>query len=48
MRILRLCLLGAFLAALLLGEALHSYHFAGMALILLGILASSRANRPAQ
>lgn len=41
-------LLGAFLAALLLGEALHSYHFAGMALILLGIVASSRANRPAQ
>lgn len=31
-------LLGALLAALLLGEPLHSYHFAGMALILLGIV----------
>ena len=41
-------LLGAFLAALLLGEALHSYHFTGMALILLGIVASSRGGRPAQ
>lgn len=28
---------GAFLSAALLGEALHAYHFAGMALILLGI-----------
>jgi drug/metabolite transporter (DMT)-like permease len=30
-------LFGALLAAALLGEALHPYHFAGMALILLGI-----------
>lgn len=30
-------LFGAFLAAALLGEALHAWHFAGMALILLGI-----------
>ena len=30
-------LIGAVLAALLLGEALHPYHFAGMVLILLGI-----------
>jgi drug/metabolite transporter (DMT)-like permease len=31
-------LFGALLASLLLGESLHSYHFAGMALILLGIV----------
>lgn len=31
-------LFGAFLSALLLGEVLHGYHLAGMALILLGIL----------
>lgn len=36
-------LLGAFLAALLLGETLHGYHFAGMALVLLGIAAASRS-----
>lgn len=41
-------LLGALFAALLLGEPLHSYHFAGMALILLGIAAASRSNHTAQ
>lgn len=35
-------LFGAFLAALLLGEKLHQFHFAGMALILLGIALSAR------
>ncbi len=33
-------LFGAFLSAALLGERLHTYHFAGMALILLGIALS--------
>ena len=41
-------LLGAFLAALLLGETLHGYHFAGMALILLGIAAAARRARTAE
>ncbi len=41
-------LFGAFLAALLLGEALHGYHFAGMALILLGIALASRSNLAAE
>jgi len=36
---------GAFLSALLLGEALHGYHFVGMALILLGIALSFVALR---
>jgi drug/metabolite transporter (DMT)-like permease len=30
-------LFGAFLSAALLGETLHPFHFAGMALILVGI-----------
>lgn len=34
-------LFGALLSALLLGEVLHGYHLVGMALILLGILASA-------
>jgi drug/metabolite transporter (DMT)-like permease len=37
--------IGAFLSAALLGEALHGYHFAGMALIVLGIGLSIRAIR---
>ncbi|WP_030541518.1 DMT family transporter [Sphingobium sp. DC-2] len=41
-------LLGAFLAALLLGETLHGYHFAGMALILLGIAVAARNARAAE
>ena len=36
---------GAFMSAGLLGEKLHSYHFVGMALILLGIGFSIRAMR---
>ena len=40
-------LFGAFLSAALLGERLHPYHFAGMALILLGI-ALSVLTRPRQ
>jgi len=36
---------GAFLSAALLGEALHFYHFAGMALILLGIALSLAGRR---
>lgn len=36
---------GAFLSAALLGETLHGYHFAGMALILLGIAFSLLARR---
>jgi len=40
-------LFGALLSALLLGEALHSYHFAGMALILIGIVVAALAPRPA-
>jgi drug/metabolite transporter (DMT)-like permease len=36
---------GAFLSAALLGESLHAYHFAGMALILLGIALSLIARR---
>lgn len=42
-------LFGAFLSAALLGERLHPFHFAGMALILAGIalsLVSARANSP--
>jgi drug/metabolite transporter (DMT)-like permease len=41
-------LIGAFMSAALLGEALHGYHFAGMALILLGIALSIRAMRAQQ
>ena len=37
--------IGAFLSAALLGEPLHSYHFAGMAAILLGIALSIVAMR---
>jgi drug/metabolite transporter (DMT)-like permease len=40
-------LFGAFLAAGLLGERLHPYHFAGMALILAGIVVAALAPRPA-
>jgi drug/metabolite transporter (DMT)-like permease len=40
-------LFGALLSALLLGEPLHPYHFAGMALILVGILVGALAPRPA-
>ena len=36
---------GAFLAALILGEPLHGYHFAGMALILAGIALSALSGR---
>jgi len=36
---------GAFLSAAMLGETLHAYHFAGMALILLGIALSLMARR---
>jgi drug/metabolite transporter (DMT)-like permease len=36
---------GAFMSAALLGEALHRYHFAGMALIGLGIALSIKAMR---
>ena len=36
---------GAFLSAALLGEKLHAYHFAGMALIVLGIALSLAARR---
>ena len=39
---------GAFLSAALLGEALHAYHFAGMALILGGIALSIAAMRAQQ
>lgn len=38
-------LFGALLSALLLGETLHAYHFAGMALILLGIVVGALAPR---
>ena len=41
-------LFGAFLAALLLGERLHPFHFAGMALILAGIFVAALAPRQAQ
>lgn len=41
-------LIGAFLSAALLGEELHGYHFAGMALIVLGIGLSIRAMRAQQ
>ena len=41
-------LVGAFLSAALLGEALHGYHFAGMALILAGIGLSIAAIRAQQ
>ena len=37
--------IGAFLSAALLGERLHAYHFAGMAVIVLGIAASIVAMR---
>jgi drug/metabolite transporter (DMT)-like permease len=40
-------LFGALLSAALLGEPLHAYHFAGMALILLGIVVSALAPRQA-
>jgi drug/metabolite transporter (DMT)-like permease len=40
-------LFGAFLAAALLGEALHPFHFAGMVLILAGIVVAALAPRPA-
>lgn len=39
---------GAFLSAALLGEKLHTYHFAGMALIVAGIALSIRAMRAQQ
>ena len=39
---------GAFLSAALLGEALHGYHFTGMALIVLGIVLSFVALRRAR
>jgi drug/metabolite transporter (DMT)-like permease len=39
---------GAFLVAGLLGEPLHPFHFAGMALILLGIVVATLAGRPRQ
>ena len=38
-------LFGAVLSALILGESLYSYHFAGMVLILLGIMLDSLARR---
>ena len=38
-------LFGAFLSALLLGEALHPFHFAGMALILAGIVIAALSGR---
>jgi drug/metabolite transporter (DMT)-like permease len=38
-------LFGALLSAALLGEPLHPYHFAGMALILIGIVVSALAPR---
>ena len=41
-------LFGALLSAALLGEQLHAYHFAGMALILLGIVVGALAPRPAR
>jgi drug/metabolite transporter (DMT)-like permease len=40
-------LFGSLLSAALLGEPLHPYHFAGMALILVGIVVSALAPRPA-
>jgi drug/metabolite transporter (DMT)-like permease len=40
-------LFGALLSAALLGETLHPFHFAGMALILIGIVVSALAPRPA-
>src|SRR5690606_4218215 len=39
-------LFGALLSALLLGEKLHGYHLAGMALILAGIVVGVLAPRP--
>ncbi|OYW45755.1 MAG: permease [Sphingomonadales bacterium 32-68-7] len=39
-------LFGALLSAGLLGEALHPFHFAGMALILAGIVVAALAGRP--
>jgi len=39
---------GALLSAALLGEKLHAYHFAGMALILVGIVVAALAPRPAR
>jgi len=41
-------LFGAFLSAALLGETLHPFHFAGMALILLGIIVAALAGRGVQ
>ncbi len=41
-------LFGAFLAAGLLGEKLHAFHFAGMALILIGIVVAALAPREAR
>ncbi len=41
-------LFGALLSAALLGETLHAYHFAGMALILIGIVVGALAPRAAR
>jgi len=41
-------LFGALLSAALLGEKLHAYHFAGMALVLVGIVVSALAPRQAR
>jgi drug/metabolite transporter (DMT)-like permease len=41
-------LFGSLLSAALLGEPLHAFHFAGMALILVGIVVSALAPRPAR
>jgi drug/metabolite transporter (DMT)-like permease len=41
-------LFGALLSAALLGEKLHQYHFAGMALILIGIVVAALAPREAR
>jgi drug/metabolite transporter (DMT)-like permease len=41
-------LFGAFLSAALLGETLHPFHFAGMALILVGIIVAALAGRGVQ
>ena len=38
-------LFGAFLSAALLGERLHGFHFAGMALILAGIVFAALTGR---
>ena len=41
-------LFGAFLSAALLGETLHPFHFAGMALILVGIVVAALTGRGGQ